>query len=394
MPGLVKDTPEMQDHTPTDTSATDAAAIISSIPEDQPFPPLYRSHIHNCQFSAWHAQYRSLVPKARVLKPLPTEFIEYLLEDGIVVPPETFAARYTVDEHMDSETAYDEEEEEDEVVDPSMRFRDLHEKIEDVIKEFGGAVMPKLNWSAPKDATWISTTSSMKCVTPGDVYMLLKSSSYIVHDLTEAYSDCIDTPATTATTTDSEASASASAEEPKFELVLRQWAALNPALEFRCFVRSRHLLGVSQRDTTYFSFLAPLADTIAGAIEHFFETHLQDTFADPDFVFDVYVPRPYERVWLIDINPFAARTDSVFFAWPELLTFDFEDPEFEFEVRLQTSDNSSRNFGSLDHSENHVPKDVVDASMTGEGIAQLARQWQSMMALQHPDESDSDSDNS
>lgn len=52
-------------------------------------------------------------------------------------------------------------------------------------------VVPKLDWSAPKDATWISATNSMECRTPNDVY-LLKSSNFITHDLEQAFDGCED----------------------------------------------------------------------------------------------------------------------------------------------------------------------------------------------------------
>lgn len=344
------------------------------------FPPLYKSHVDNCQFTSWHQQYLSLCPKTRVIRPLPTEFVDYLLSDGVVLPPDAFPAKYNIDEDVNenSETRYEDDEEEGEP-DPSLEWKPFHEQVTETIADLGGAVMPKLNWSAPRDAQWISTTNSLKCVSASDVYLLLKSSSYIVHDLTESYSDCVDTTEEIIDDT----------ENQTFELVLRKWVAINPALEFRCFVKDRCLIGVTQRDMNYFDFLDPLKDSFAGEIETFFEDHLQNTFADPNFVFDVYIPRPYNRVWLIDINPYAPRTDTLLFSWDELLAIDHTDPEFEYDVRLQDKENSSRNFGGAEHSENHVPKDVVDASLSGEGIAQLARQWQSMMDLQDPD-SDSD----
>src|SRR5712664_1515466 len=43
------------------------------------------------------------------------------------------------------------------------------------------------------------------------------------------------------------------------------------------------------------------------------------TFPDPNFVFDVYIPPPHERVWLIDINPWAMKTDPLIFSWKEVL---------------------------------------------------------------------------
>jgi hypothetical protein len=369
------------------------------------FPPLTKAHVDNCQFSAWQKQYSKLYPKSRVLTSLPAEFVDYLLADGISLPKSAFNIKYDVDEAMDSSTTTADNEEssddDDDEVDFTKPFKCLHNEINRIIKdELNGAVMPKLNWSAPKDAVWISTTNTLKCHDAYEIYMLLKASSYIVHDLTEAYTDCVDhdptaldghddydrtTAAAAITSDDTDPTAS-----PRdFELVLRQWVAVNPALEFRCFVYNRALIGITQRDMNYYDFLSPLQDRLAGEIEQFFEKNLQNTFADPNFVFDVYVPAPHDRVWLVDINPFAPRTDSLLFAWEELLAIDPTDPEFEYDIRLQKRENASRTFGGTVHSENYVPKDIVDASLTGEGIAKLAKQWQSMMNMEDPG-SDSD----
>lgn len=370
---------------PTETSSSD----VLDTPVEVEFPPLYKSQVDNCQFSAWPKPYIRLTPRAMSIRPIPKEFIDYLLEDGIVLPPDSFASKYSIDEEADSDTKYDDDDDDDddENSDPSLKFKEFHAQVSRAINSLGGAVMPKLNWSAPMDALWISTTNSLKCVSASDIYLLLKSSSYIVHDLTESYSDCIDVNPPLADQEEGK-----SRENPTFELVLRKWVAINPALEFRCFVKDRAIIGITQRDMNYYDFLEPLSDTLAAEIETFFETNLQQTFADPNFVFDVYVPSPYKRVWLIDINPYAPRTDTHLFSWDELLTINPNSFDFDYEVRLQDKGNSSQNFGGAAHSENHVPKDVVDASLSGEGIVQLARKWQSMMDLQDPDSSDSESE--
>lgn len=364
------------------------------------FPPLTRAHVDNCQFSAWQKPYSRLYPKSRVVTPLPAEFVDYLLADGISLPKSAFNLKYDVDDNMESSaTTSDDDNESDDEIDFTKPFKDLHNEINRIIKEeLNGAVMPKLNWSAPKDSVWISTTNTLKCHDAYEIYMLLKASSYIVHDLTESYTDCIDYDSTASvpegdktTETSLLPDNTTTAAHQTFELVLRQWVAVNPALEFRCFVRNRALIGITQRDMNHYDFLFPLQDRLAGEIEQFFEENLQTTFPDPDFVFDVYVPAPHDRVWLVDINPFAPRTDSLLFAWDELLAIDPSNPEFEYDIRLQERENASRTFGGTVHSENYVPKDIVDASLTGEGIAKLAKQWQTMMNMEDPG-SDSDSD--
>lgn len=107
--------------------------------------------------------------------------------------------------------------------------------------------------------------------------------------------------------------------EIPYHLVLRKFVNFNPSLEFRCFVRNRILLCLCQRDQNHFDFLFPMRDALRDRIQAFFDDKLKDTFPDPNFVFDVYVPPPHQRVWLIDVNPWAERTDPLLFSWLEIL---------------------------------------------------------------------------
>lgn len=490
-------------------------SVLESDPESVSFPLIFRSHIDNCQFSEWYPKYKRLSPLSEVIKGLPQEFIEYLLEDGIILPPDYIDEHETSSSNRDggatraSElpaidsdvTGYDDDEEPE---DPSLRFRDLHLEIYEKIKTLGGAVFPKLNWSAPKDAAWMSTSNNLKCVTPSDIYLLLKSSSHITHDLCQPYSDTIEyseakseserlkkeSQNASKDNNDNEDNESDSDDEesvisesllakPTYELVLRKWFDLNPALEFRCFVKDRTLIAISQRDyLKYYTFLEELKDSLGYEIEEFFENYLQDSFPDENFCFDVYIPEPYDRVYLIDINPFAPSTDPLLFTWYELLykldpssasssssdqnqplyntmagmsisSSNSSNPQssqpslsssptnsinstasassipipsssssttqrpmssynlsgshkdqtsssskkpanddiFEYEFRLvQKGENGGGApdmlGGGMQYSENRVPKDIVDASMSGSGIAELAREWNSMLNRQ------------
>jgi D123 len=53
------------------------------------FPPVTGQDILNCSFSSWYAKYYYLSPRARIIKPLPEEFITFLKSDGIVIPEES-----------------------------------------------------------------------------------------------------------------------------------------------------------------------------------------------------------------------------------------------------------------------------------------------------------------
>ncbi|EOA88459.1 uncharacterized protein SETTUDRAFT_160342 [Exserohilum turcica Et28A] len=388
-----------------------------------PFPPVTKQHILNCSYHNWHPKYRAVTPKARLV-PLPPAFLEYLRADGIVLPPEENDNPSWSDNDSGIFSGADNNDDEaEESVDPSAEWRDTHEAIERTIEELGGKVAPKLNWSAPKDATWIAATNSMECRTPNDIYLLLKSSDFVTHDLAHAFDDTAD------------GSTTSDAAIP-YHLVLRKWITLNPSVEFRCFVRDRRLIALCQRDLNHFDFLFKMQDKLRDTIQAFFDAKLRDTFPDPNFTFDVYVPPPHDKVWLMDFNPWAVRTDPLIFSWMELLTMEVPEtaPTEETSVRLQIAqpgetsdavpvasdaheDDSSDDddieelwqpefrlvrrddpeaygFTTPQYSAHKLPKDVVDASRGGEGqLREFAMQWEQAQKLaeqQRAEDSDDD----
>jgi hypothetical protein len=302
--------------------------------------------------------------------------------------------------------------------------------------------MPKLNWSSPKDATWMNA-NSMDCRTANDVYLLLKSSDFVTHDLEHAFDETVpgegpEAELTTATI--------------PYHLVLRKAFEMNPSVEFRCFVRNRKLVGITQRDLNHFDFLFDLQDRLQSKIQEFFDVRLRDTFPDDNFVFDVYVPSPYDRVWLVDVNPWAPRTDPLLFSWLELLTMDEPtEPAEEETVRIpirfaevddgegnggqrtmmiaqnddkadkagegdsdddSSSDSESEvdeefwraefrlvrkndpeaySFSTPQYSAHKMPKDVVDAGASGEGLREFARDWKEILEKRQKDDANAES---
>ncbi|RAH41150.1 cell proliferation protein CDC123 [Aspergillus brunneoviolaceus CBS 621.78] len=400
-----------------------------------PFPPITHSHILNCSYHSWQPRYRSFVPKSRVI-PLSTQFVSYLRADGIVLPPE---AAPPTDDDDNLDTFSDDGEAEE--ADPSVEWPEIHSQIKSTISEYGGKVTPKLNWSAPKDATWMSATNDLQCRTPNDIYLLLKSSDFITHDLEHPFDDCVpDAAAADAAPADS--ASSETPPEVPYHLILRKYVNFNPSLEFRCWVRNRVLLCICQRDQNHFDFLFPMRDALRSRIQAFFDDKLKSTFPDPSFVFDVYIPPPHEKVWLIDINPWAERTDSLLFSWLEILTMkdpvgileeeeddgaeeqfvrlslrgangaveeEAEEPESESESEseneggddddaplfaefrlVKRDDPEAYAFTTPQYSAHKLPKEVVDASLTGPGgMSEFLGQWQDILAKQ-TQESDSD----
>lgn len=392
-------------------------------------------------------RYRTACIRSRIIK-LPPDFIEYIREDGIILSSDGNAS--TEDDEDDWEptsTAFSrpspEESEEDSDSDeteptpprlpPDQRFPELHQTIKDTIKELGGEVAPKLNWSSPKDAAWISPhQNTIKCTIPDDIYLLLKSSNFITHDLDHAFEGTV---ATASSARPSSASTSGLGFQPV--LVLRAFFNPQTAQEFRCFVKQRSLIAITQRDLSHYDFLQKYRSVIIDRIEDLFESKLRFTFPDGNFCFDVYIPEvtrdPFDsdrdsdgeedpdktlgRARLIDINPWSPKTDTLLFDWSELLdihvpkpligtngnieegmvrlhlagepgpseddttTEEEEEDDFEPELRLvEKDDPSAYNFASPQYSAHKLPKEVVDASASGSGgLREFAQQWNEMV---------------
>jgi hypothetical protein len=236
------------------------------------------------------------------------------------------------------------------------------------------------------------------------VYLLLKSSNFVTYDLEHAFDDC--TPTSGASTT---------LAPFKPVLVLRSFFNPHTALEFRCFVKHRNLVGICQRDLKYYEFLSELRPIIVAKISQFFNHKLRYTFPDGNFTFDVYIPEgdgaPLDRVRLIDINAWAPHTDSLVFGWDELNAWevpgpiigvagegddggiqtgseatedegdDDEEEDIVPELRLIEQDNQAAyNLSSPAYSAHKLPKDVVDASMAGGGgMREFAQKWKEMI---------------
>ncbi|KAI8873480.1 D123-domain-containing protein [Ramicandelaber brevisporus] len=285
-------------------------------------PPLTREDVLSCMCSRWLPLIgaKQTLP-TEIVRPLPANFIDYLKADGVYFPKNTsgdkqdYTCNFDDKDDDDDDNNNQEDEDEDDAEDDNneeVTFPDIEERIRDALDRFKGKLFPKLTWSAPSDAAWISPSGSLACHTVGEVYLLLKSSDNIANDLRQQLFDsCVDK-------NDDE-----SAErEFEHELVLRKWSELVPSFEFRCFVRNKELVGISQIELMHRPYLSEMAERIECLIECFFENHVRDQFPSNHFVFDVYVKKDLSRVFLIDFNPFAQCTDSILFEWSHLATVD------------------------------------------------------------------------
>ena len=107
----------------------------------------------------------------------------------------------------------------------------LEAEIETAIKELSGQVAPKFNWSVPTDAVWMGA-SGLKCFRASDVFVLLKASDKVAHDVHETIAEAGGEPDAPLTQT-----------TVQWTLALRKWSNLVPSSEFRCFVLRSKLIG-------------------------------------------------------------------------------------------------------------------------------------------------------
>ena len=274
--------------------------------------------LQRCSIHSWFPSLKNSSIRTTLI-PLDAAFVKYLLADGVRVPDvgdESDGSGFSDED----ETAADDNEEEA----AASSFPELEEKITAAIRRHGGAIFPKLNWSAPTDAAWV-LGGSTKCASARDVLLLLKSSDRVAHDLCDARSAYDDGE-------DAESNAPTGGEPDDagddgnfaWTLALRRWCNLRPSSEFRCFSveHGAHLVAACQRDrSTYYPFLDALRPRLLELLESF----ALRTFGEgPDapllpsrVVWDAYVDAE-EKVHLIDVAPFHKATDPIVFEWEEL----------------------------------------------------------------------------
>ncbi|KAJ7044071.1 D123-domain-containing protein [Mycena alexandri] len=328
------------------------------------FPELSPSDILRFQFSSWYPVFSSISIKSTILRPLPRDFVDYLHSDGVHVPEgsDDLPAESTLSD--DEDDASDEEGSDDSEVQRRFAFPELDAQIREWIKTYG-SVFPKLNFSSPKDASWILPASSpLKCTSPADVYMLLKSSDFITHDLTpeSVFDGC--TPADSPPTYE-------------LELVLRKWYPVDRSRELRCFVRQNVLLGISQRDTNYYDFLndEPTTSGIISSVRAFWETRIHTKWeGPPDYTFDFLLTRDLARGHIIDFNPYAPRTDPLLFTYDDLHTLSLS-PAGAPDLRvIDSRSHPAATSNAPANQHNMIPFEALSLS-SGRDIDEFSEAW-------------------
>ncbi|KAF8895450.1 D123-domain-containing protein [Infundibulicybe gibba] len=324
------------------------------------FPDQTTSYVLSFQFSSWFPRFASLSLKSTIVRPLTQEFCDYLNSDGVFVPEGS--------ENLPTESApSDEGEDSDNDTQNHFAFPELDQKIRDCIKEYG-AVFPKLNFSSPKDASWILPQSSpLKCTEPSEVYILLKSSDFIAHDLSRelVFDGC----------------GVGDYAPYELELVLRKWYPIDRSRELRCFVRQNKLLGVasciSQRDPNYYEFLndSLTQAQITSAVEQYWKEKIKPKWELNDYIFDILLTRDLMRAHILDFNPYSPRTDPLLFTYEELdiLLGANRGPGSVFKV-IDSRTHPAAISNSPVNQHNMVPFEALSLS-SGKDIEEFAEAW-------------------
>ena len=321
------------------------------------------SEVEACAFDQWYATFTKVTFESRILL-LPKPVLAYLRSDaGIILPVECDQDNSHEEECWGGETTNGTNDTEEQDSLPRPSFPDFACSVRTAILELGGAVMPKLNWSAPRDASWMGLANSLKCTTLSQIFLLLKSSDFVAHDLTQPYKDCDDHDKTK--------------KDDSYVLVLRRWSDhIHPGNEYRCFVKNRRLIAVSQRDNTqHYNHIKEEKESIKRDIQTFFDEQISSKLdSEPqresdcvgeklrslsDIVFDIVRLRK-DHVRLVDINPFGPTTDSLLFEWDELADINAVDSRNAnniFEFRFIENDAGIQPNGLRHYS---IPKDFVD----------------------------------
>ncbi|KAF0278146.1 Cell division cycle protein 123 [Hanseniaspora uvarum DSM 2768] len=351
---------------------------------DDKFPILTKSHIDSCRYTNWFEKFQNkslqkYTIKSHILKNIPENFIAFLLEDGIKLKnnnSDTFGDDYNdFSDWSSSDDGSSTDEDPIKFVDPAEEFPEVDKFIKNCFNDKNPMLTPRLNWSAPKDAVWILPyNNTMLTYTGEDIYLLLKSSNYIMHDLLYPYEDLEE---------------KLDNKEVTHDLVLREWIEnFNPSLEFRIFVKDGEIIGISQRDIrTEYIYLNDIKEELRTAINNFFKDVFKKKYfedvkvEEQNVVVDLYVHLETDYLKVIDINPFARSTEPLLFAWNELLTHDLTKKEYEFRLGENNTKLSCR-----DHSENQVPLEIFDASLDPEKLRELTYEWNRLLNKQLKEE--------
>ncbi|KER19305.1 LOW QUALITY PROTEIN: hypothetical protein T265_15587 [Opisthorchis viverrini] len=322
--------------------------------------------VKSCAFDYWYDLFKDVTEERyayfvrntllpfSVILPLPKDVVKSLLEDRIILPK---SARLHEPQSEDSDDDCEVWTDESEAPE-RPEFPEFEAKVSDAIAQLGGCVFPKLNWSAPKvssrytvyrflsqDAYWLLGDNSLRCRSFTDVYLVLKASDFIAHDLTapllhlekkdasNSFALCTDFPVE---------NLHDPVEDYQPQLVVRRWKDCRPDSEFRCF----QYLSAIMTPTSSRQFI------IRNQSRRSYVLSFRSTFA----IIFRFPTSSRSRVDLIDFNVFGQPTDSLLFSWTELeqvsTTEEIPQPVFRVQEDPSIRPNAFRQYS--------VPVDLID----------------------------------
>ena len=178
---------------------------------------------------------------------------------------------------------------------------DIRERVSAAVAKMPAGAFVRLGSRSPKDS-WAGNRDGFKINSGSDpLRFMLDASERICEDLTLAIQ-----------------------HNYAPHIFVRQWMTIPRWAEFRCFMRQRKLIGISQYnylDGEVFPEITADPDLFPWLIEQFFPSFRTASHLD-DVVFDVFAKRWTRRdnhseweVKLLEINPFFELTDPCLFAW-------------------------------------------------------------------------------
>ncbi|XBW35961.1 hypothetical protein QEN19_001534 [Hanseniaspora menglaensis] len=356
---------------------------------DDKFPLLNKNNIDSCRYSNWYPKfeknYAQYLVKSYIMNDIPESFVTFLLQDNIKLKYDGNLEFNDNDEFSDwssdeesNDNSSDAADPISSYVDPAIDFFEVNNFISNSFKK-SEKLTPRFNWSAPKDSVWILPyNNTMLTYTNEDVYLLLKGSNYIMHDLIYPYENV---------------KGAENGDVNNHSLILREWIDdINPSMEFRCFIKNGLIVGISQRDIrTEYCYLNDIVGDLKIKIENFVESVFKPTFFDSEeleengsegqnAVIDMYLNLDTNYIKLIDVNPFCRSTEPLLFSWNELIT---KNTKEDYEFRL--GENNTK-LGARDHSENQIPLEIFDASLDPEKLRELTYEWSRLLSKQIKEE--------
>jgi len=312
-----------------------------------------------CMFSNWYHLFESHTIKSVAVAIKDEKFVRYLTrEEGHLILPEGFdLPAFSKCESSDDEAWSDDEE-----VQAKESFPEILNEMKSAINELGGKVFPKCGWSSPKDAEWVFQDSTLKCTTPGEVLLLIKSSTFTTYDLTNRFSCCEDVQPE-------------NHQPENHQIVLRKWVDIHPGSEFRCFVINSELMLVCQRNTTtHYDHIEKEHAKLVKDLRRFVEDVVVKKFPLQSFVLDVSKNNLMKRGFLIvDFNPYCDETDGLLYGWDEIKENKFDQrPDHITQVEINTDAssivklryvNKQVNIQPSEYMKYGIPQDFYDLSV-------------------------------